>query len=131
MHFNTTGHHSHTLHIARAYHHVGTLVEGRSKAQQIVGVVRKVAIHLEDVVETLFEPPTEAGKIGRSEAEFATALNHNESVGVGGHQGADNVGCAVGRAVVDDEQRELSGERKDLRHHSLDVLTLVVGWYDY
>ena len=118
------------LDVARAHHHVAPLLGCPAEAHQIVGVVRKVAVHLADEVEAAAQPPLETGQVGRAEPLLAAPLDEVQPLGelllTAPHDG----GRAVGRAVVDDQQLEGLAQREDLVNHCGDVLPLVVGRYD-
>ena len=65
-------HHIHATHIARADSHIKALIgTGIVEAGQVVGVVREVGIHLEDIVVLMLYGPLETTDIGGAKAELA------------------------------------------------------------
>ena len=77
------------------------------EAWQVVGVVREVGIHLEDVVVAVLKRPLEACDVRRAKTQLATALEDEEAVAELITDEVLHDGCsAVGTTVVDDEDVE-------------------------
>ena len=89
--------------------------------------MREVAIHLEDLVVATLQCPLEACNIGRTQAELATALHQMYSLAILGNLGADNIGSAIGRTIIDIEEVESPLERHHLVGHTSNILALVIG----
>ena len=120
-----------TTHVARTDHHVVALGGGAVEAHQIVGVVRKVAVHLADVVESVLQSPAESREVGRAQAQFPGPFHEVEPLRELLPALLDDRGRAVGRTVVDDEYIEGFGQREDLVDHRRNVLFFVIGRNDY
>ena len=73
------------LHVARAEHHVGALLDEAEEVGQVGGVVREVGVHLEDEVGAVVEGLAEAGHVRLAQALLAGAMQHLD-VGVLGRQ---------------------------------------------
>ena len=93
--------------------------------------MREVAVHFANVVESVVQSPAEPRQIGRSQPLFAAALQQVKRFGELFPALPDDFSRPVGRTVVDDEQFERFGQRKDLVDHRRDVFLLVVGRNDY
>ena len=90
----------------------------------------EVGVHFEDVVILMFYGPFESGDVGSTQAQLALTLYHKEAVGKLGLHTAYNVGCAVGRVVLDDEDVEIFLEGEHRTNDVFDVFLLVIGRYD-
>ena len=101
------------------------------EAEKVVGIVRKVGVHFENIVEALGEGPFETCQVGRAEAKLAAALYHVQALGELLLQGAHYCGRAVGGAVLYDEYMVLPFKGEDFPDDGFDVLLFVVGGYDY
>jgi len=125
--------HVHAAHVARTDSHVVALVvAGAVEAWQVVGVVREVGVHLEDVVVAVLKRPLEACDVGCAEAQLAAALEDEEAVGEFVADEALHDGCgAVGTAVVDYKNVETLLKCEHRAYYLLDVLLLVICRYDY
>ena len=121
----------HTADIARADGHViafvGTLF---IKAWQVGRSMAEVGIHFEHIIVLMFDGPLETGDIGGSEPEFPLAFHHEEAVGELPLHPADDVGSAVGRVILDDEDVEKLFQSEYRPDDVLDVLLFVIGRYD-
>ena len=123
-----------TAYITRAYSQiVAFVVTRRIKARQVVGVVREVGIHLEDVVVTILQSPLEAGDIGGAQAQLARTLDYEETVvKLGIDKPMHNLGCTVRTAVVDYEYVEALLKSQHRTDYLLYIFLLVVcGDYYY
>ena len=99
--------HIHAAYIARPDRHIGTFIPaGGQQAQQIIGIVAEVGIHLEGIVVVVLQTPAEAGEIGGAESHFSFTFDHEQSFGELGLQCFDNSGSAIGRTIVDDQYVE-------------------------
>src|ERR1051325_501380 len=63
-----------STHIPRTNGQVGTLKAGIAQAQQVIGIVRKVTIHLEDIFITARQRPAKTVNIGCTQTELPLAL---------------------------------------------------------
>ena len=87
----------------------------------------KVRVHLEDIIGLVLDSPLETADIRCTESEFTGALHDEQAVlELTCHQFFDDISCAVGRAVVDDEYVELQRQFHDSRDDGFDVFLLVV-----
>ena len=117
--------------VAGADGEVGAFLRTRGmEPQQVVGVVGKVRVHLEDVVVAPVQGPFEPRQVGRAEAELAAPFQQMEPFGEFPLQPLHDGGGAVRRAVVDDEDVKTTGKGEHLADDRFDVLLLVVGRYD-
>ena len=74
---------------------------------QVVGVVREVGIHLEDVVVAVLKRPLEACDVRCAKTQLAAALEDEEAVTELITDEVLHDGCsAVGTTIVDDEDVE-------------------------
>ena len=122
--------HVHARDVARADAHVVALVlAGCQQSWKVRRGVAEVGVHLEDVFVAVGQCPLEAGDVCRSQSQLAAAFYEEHAVGeLIRHQPLDDVGSAIGRAVVDDQDIKgvlLSGG--DGADDVLDVFLLVVG----
>ena len=132
--------HVHPRDVAAAHGHVVALFgHGLQEARHVVGVVREVGVHLEDVVVAPLQRPFESGDVGGAQPQLALALHQMQAAfHVAFHQAFHDVGRAVGAAVVDDEHFEAGLaavlHRGFQSRHGADdgfrVFFLVVGGYD-
>ena len=122
---------------------VAFVVTGCIESRQIVGIVREVSVHLEDVIVLVVECPAEACDVGGAESELAGPFDDKQAVGeLRLHETMHDLRGAVGGAVVDDEDVELVAcrlhspitgiddglaECENGTDDFLDVLLLVVG----
>ena len=104
---------------------------GIEQPHQVVGIVREIAVHLENVVVSVFERPLESGQVGRSQSQFALTFDQVQLPGILLLFFLHDRSRAVRRAVVDDQQVEFFGQRKDFVDHRTDVVQLVIGGNDY
>ena len=104
---------------------------GRVEPGQVVRVMTEVGIHLEDIFIVVCQSPLEPGDIGGAEPLLPAPFQEEEpGAELRGHESSDN-GCRpVGRAVVDHKNMETFVKGKHCADDLLNVLLLVVGWYD-
>ena len=79
----------------------------------------------------MLQCPVKTCYVGRTESEFACALDKMQTQRELRLTLTHNLSRAIGRAIVDDEHIEAAIERKHHIYHSRDVLNLVIGGYDY
>ena len=124
-------HYIHTAYVARTDGHIITLVGTLGvKAWKIGWSMAEVGIHFENVVILMFYGPFESGNVGSTQTQLTLALYHKEAVGELGLHMANDVGCAVGRVVLDDEDVEIFLEGEHRTDNVLDVLLFIIGWYN-
>jgi hypothetical protein len=95
---------------------------------QLGGVLQVGVNHRHDVTGGMLEAGGECGLV----AEVAREVDHSDAR-IGGGESVEQLGCAVGRAVVDDHELEVvvGDGREGARDELLDELLLVVdGSYD-
>ena len=90
----------------------------------------EVGIHLENVVILMLDGPLESGDVGGAEAELSLAFHHEEAVGEFLLHTAHDVGSAVGRVVLDDEDVEIFFKAEHRTDNVLDVLLFIISRYD-
>ena len=118
------------MRVARAEHEVGSALCGRDQVGHAARVVRKIAVHLANVVIAALEGPVKAGKIGTTEALLLRAMEHVHPIVLDG-QTIGDLARAVGRAIVDHEH--VTNDRRTLARdancldHVLEVLAFVIG----
>ena len=110
--------------VARAEREVGSSCAGGDQPRRVLGIVREVAVHLEDQLRSVCEGPLEAREIRGAEALLALAMEHGNEVELGRQPVGDLTG-SIGRVVVDHEHAH--AKRREGAEHRLDVLALVVG----
>ena len=121
-------HDAHAVAVTRTYGEVAPLFRASGvQAKQIVGIVGKVGIHLEDVIVAMVQGPAEAGQIGGSESLFSAPLDQVEAVRELRLKPFHDAGRPVGGAVVDDKDVELADEGEHLPADGFNVLLFVVG----
>ena len=91
--------------------------------------MRKIAIHLKNIVIIALQRPLETCNISRSESQLTLALNHMQTLRELRLTLTHNRGRAIGRAIVDNEHIELAVESHHGVNHTRDILYLVVGRY--
>ena len=123
--------HVDALAVARPDGQVGPIdLAGLEQARQVLGVVRKVRVHLKNILVVLLEGPLEAVDVGGTQAQLALALVEVYASRMLSLHLAHQVGRAVGRIVVDDEQVEGFRQCNHSLDDGLDVLAFLVGGYD-
>ena len=63
---------------------------------QVVGVVRKVCVHLEYIIIAVLDGPLESGDIGGAQSQLPFALDHEQALGKLTLQAAHDGCCSVG-----------------------------------
>ena len=99
---------------------------GFVQAQQVVGVVRKVGVHLEHVLVAAGQRPPKAVDVGRAQPLLAAALLEVQPARELGLQAPHHGRRTVGRAVVDDQHVERPRQLHHLANNQLGILALVV-----
>ena len=97
---------------------------GLDQPRHILGVVREVTVHLENVIRVPAQDVVEARDVGRTEPLFPSAVEDREPFPIGGEPVGELPG-PVRRVVVDDEHAD--AERCERLDHALEVFALVVG----
>ena len=93
--------------------------------------MRKVAVHLKNIVVITLQRPLKTCYICRAEPELSRALDNMQTprellLSLTHH------GCrAIGRAIVNNEHIKLAIECHNDINHTRDILNLVIGGYDY
>ena len=126
-------HHVHTAHVTAADSHIVALVfAGCVQAWQIVRVVTEVGVHLEDVLVVALQCPLKAGNVSRAQSQFAATLHQVQlSAKLIGHQTTHNGSCTIRRSIVDHQYMETLLQPEYRAYDFLDILLLIIGWYDY
>ena len=109
--------------VARAEREVRPRLARGDEARNVRGVVREVAVELEDQLRAVRKRAPESGDIRRPEALLTVAMEDGDEVELACQPVGDLAG-PVGRVVVDHEH--LHVERLERAHHRLEVLALVV-----
>lgn len=118
--------------IAGAYGHVGTVFLNLfEQTDGVLRVMAEIAVHFEDMVVAPVEGPLESGNIGRTETELAGAVNHMDALRKERPARPHDIGRAVRRIVIDDEQVGSERERHHGVNHRRDVLLFVISRNDY
>ena len=119
--------HAAAFDVARAHRHARTtLVACGAQAQQIFGVVREIAIHLEDEPVVACQGPLEPCDVGCAEPELAFPFEQVNALGVLGLGFLDQRRGAIGRSVVHHEDVEGERQTHDGVQHPHDVFLFVV-----
>ena len=124
-------HYIDALHITRTNNHIGTLLGCGNQARQVVGIVREVAIHLDNIVIIALQAPAETGQVSRTQAQLTLAAKQVQAIGIILLTLTNDISRAIGRAIVNHQNIKLNGQRKDLIDHCRYVLALVVCRYKY
>ena len=93
--------------------------------------MRKVSIHLRNILIITFQSPFKAVDVSRSKTQFAFSLLDEKPVGKLLHQTFHNIRGTIRAVVLDDQDMELHREVEDVSDDFLDVLLLVVCRDDY
>ena len=99
--------------------------------RDVLGLVGKVGIHLDDKISAERQRALKALDISGTQALFFRAMQNVEPAFVCRFfaQRFSDFSRAIRRAVVDDQQVKIRDvEREERRHDARDVLALVVGW---
>ena len=119
--------HVHAVAVARSDGHVGALFgAGGVEPKQVLGVVAEVGVHLKNEVVAVLDGPLKTADVGRAEALLAAAFDQMQPPGELALEAFDDVGRAVGRAVVDDQYVEGLLQAEDDAEDVFDVLFFVV-----
>ena len=95
--------------------------------EQVLRIVAKVGVHLEDIVRLMLDSPLKTSDIGSTQALFAFPLDEVDAAFVLAlHHLLDDVGSAVGRTVVNDQYLKQNRQFHHSCDDGLDVLFLVV-----
>ena len=97
---------------------------------QVIGIVREVGIHLENILIVAFQGPLETCDICRAQSQFSSPLNHEKTVSELVHQRLHDVGSAIWAIVVDNQDIESHGQVEHVANDLLDVLLFFIGGDD-
>ena len=88
----------------------------------------EVGIHLKDVVVAVLQRPLETCNISCAKAELAATLNDEQTVlKLVCHQPFNDVGGAIGRSVIDNQNVECFFQTHHGADNLFDVFLLVIG----
>lgn len=119
------------LDVARSNGKITTAVSACCpKANQVVRVVRKISIHLKEVVVLSLKTPAKTGNVCGTQALLPASLKKKKPVGMSFHHSLHNVGSAIRRTVVYHQNVKGVLKCQDHTNNAFDVFFLVVGWYD-
>lgn len=93
-------------------------------------IMREIRVHLEHVVVAVFERPSESSNVCGAEAHLPWALDDMQPR-LMLHDTVDDVASSVRRSIVYDENLEALVLVENGSNQARDVLTLIIGRYDY
>ena len=100
------------------------------KACQVVGIVREVGIHFEDILIVAFQGPLEARDVGCAQSQFSSPLNHEKTVSELIHQRLHDVSGAVRAIIVYNQDIKSHRQVEHVANDFLNVLLFLVGGND-
>ena len=89
----------------------------------------EVAIHLEDELIASIQSPTKPLEVSCTKPQLASSPLQVYLPRVLLHLLLNDLGCAVGRAIINNQDMECLWKGKDSIYHLSDVLSLIIGRY--
>ena len=87
----------------------------------------EVGIHLKDIIRFVLNRPFESGDIGRPQTEFTGALHDmHTSFVFTGHEALYDIGCTIGRHIVNHKHIKLQRQFHHRRDNRFDILFFVI-----
>ena len=90
--------------------------------------MRKIGVHLENVVILPVDGPVKTMNVSCSEPKLALALFHEQRAGKFFHETGNDIRSAIRRIIFNDQDVKVFGQRKYLTYDRFNIFLLIIGW---